>query len=266
MTPAARPSEPSREAIRSALAMLPALREMLALARKGPLVHDTETNRSFPTEKDSSGAIREFPWTFHDHELMVGAVNALPTLLDALDSFRASAPPDAPVCPECDRPFYEIVRVAPGILSRISEGGGPGGSQPTLYPCTNAGHFQAPPPASPDKSRGCVVAFCEAHADLEIIPGPFCPYCSMGQVYADGVKMGHQGEKAVQRDRAAREEPPAARKAGNVEVLKARIAEIRDRLKGDEETSHIDFDKALLAFVGDDEVTKAHEELCPWFA
>lgn len=41
-----------------------------------------------------------------------------------------------------------------------------------------------------DGSRGCIVRFCDDHAEVEIVPGPFCPVCSMALVLRDGVKLG----------------------------------------------------------------------------
>lgn len=91
-----------------------ALRELLMCARKGPLVHDTECNRSFPTEKDSRGQIMEFPWTFHDHALMVNALNALPRLLTTVAAL--SAPPGKGEAREHDlaRIIHNAVAVANG--------------------------------------------------------------------------------------------------------------------------------------------------------
>lgn len=55
-----------------------------------------------------------------------------------------------------------------------------------------AAGLAVPPPATAgeDRSRGCVVAFCADHAEVEVVTGPFCPVCSMGKVLDDGVRLG----------------------------------------------------------------------------
>ena len=63
-----------------------------------------------------------------------------------------------------------------------------------LVSAADASHagLAVPPPATAgeDRSRGCVVAFCADHAEVEVVTGPFCPVCSMGKVLDDGVRLG----------------------------------------------------------------------------
>jgi len=62
------------------------------------------------------------------------------------------------------------------------------------------------------EARGCTVAFCETHRDVEILPGPFCPVCLGATCRADGARDGltarrpaaHAGGAEAMRERAAR--------------------------------------------------------------
>ena len=41
-----------------------------------------------------------------------------------------------------------------------------------------------------DATRGCTVAYCELHAEIEIVPGEFCPACLATTCRADGMRDG----------------------------------------------------------------------------
>lgn len=84
--------------------------------------------------------------------------------------------------------------------------------------CHGTGHTPTPPAPADDATRGCTVAFCETHRDVEIVPGPFCPSCLANGVYGfgrgHGVEVGkrlaNQGKSSQPAANATRHESASA--------------------------------------------------------
>ncbi len=52
----------------------------------------------------------------------------------------------------------------------------------------------------------------------------------------------------------------------NIESLLEFLEGVEDKCKGDWERSHLDADRALLQYIGDERVDKLHDRLAPWYA
>lgn len=62
--------------------------------------------------------------------------------------------------------------------------------------CYAKGYVAALAGRADDATRGCTVAFCETHRDVEIVPGPFCPACLGSTCRVDGMRDGLRARRA----------------------------------------------------------------------